>query len=198
MKETGGYEEFLKRKAEQQKEQRNRLKDSLLRMTDAKRDQFLCEARMKSRKRVEKHRKIKKENKSHTKGSLGDYRTASALRKAATKVRKSFPLAPGKRVAVLNYVLHGLDQEEQKAIFCKRMESKASNGKSISPDVVQAVETFYQKDDISRMSPNVKDVRLILNKLTGKKETTQIRHLMYNVSEVFELFLKDFAKNAGE
>lgn len=113
-------------------------------------------------------------------------------------MRKSLPLARNNKIEVINYVIHGFDKEEQKAILCKRWETKKSNGKNISPDVVQAVENFYQKDDISRMSPNVKDCRLILNKLTGKKETTQIRHLVYNMSEVYALFLLDFAKIVGE
>lgn len=95
-------------------------------------------------------------------------------------------------------MIHGYDDKDQEAIFCKRLMTKKGNGKSLSSDVVQAVENFYQKDDISRMSPNVKDCRLILNPLTGRKETTQIRHLMYNVSEVYALFLSDYAKNASE
>lgn len=167
-------------------------------MTEAKRDQFLCEARIKCRKRVEKHREMRKVSKSQPREVSSSYRTKSTLRISAIKMRKSLPLARNNKIEVINYVIHGFDKEEQKAILCKRWETKKSNGKNISPDVVQAVENFYQKDDISRMSPNVKDCRLILNKLTGKKETTQIRHLVYNMSEVYALFLLDFAKIVGE
>lgn len=143
-------------------------------------------------------RQIKKENNSQPKDVAPAYRTKSALRKAATKMRKSMPLAPSKRIALLNYMIHGYDDKDQEAIFCKRLMTKKGNGNNLSSDVVHAVEKFYQKDDISRMSPNVKDCRLILNQFTGKKETTPIRHLMFNLSEVYALFLSDYAKNASE
>lgn len=192
LKENGGYEDFLKRKAEQEKEKRQRQKLSLLQMTEAKRNQLLCEARMKCRKRVEMHRKMKKEMNSQSKEVKAVYRTKSAIRKAATKIRKTLPLDPSKRNAVLSYLIHGLSDKDREEIFGKRLQTKQSNVKTHSSEIVQAVEKFYQNDNISRMSPNVKDCRLILNPLTGKKETTQIRHLMYRLTEVCDEVIVQF------
>lgn len=61
-----------------------------------------------------------------------------------------------------------------------------------------AVKQFYENDAISRISPNVKDTRLIKNPATGEKEAFQIRHLMYTLREAYGMFLMEYNAPTGE
>lgn len=65
-------------------------------------------------------------------------------------------------------------------------------------NLIAEVKKFYEDDEISRMSPNVKDCRLFKNITIGQKEITQIRHLMFRLTEVYELFLVDYAARPGK
>lgn len=62
---------------------------------------------------------------------------------------------------------------------------------ALSQDLINKVQAFYERDDISRMSPNVKHSRKFLNPATGKKEIRQLRHLMFRLSEVYNLFIAE-------
>lgn len=173
-----------KKRADQAKERRKRKKELLLKMTDEKRNQLLSEVRMKCRQRVRNHRHAKKINQLPNENAQpsSSYRTKSAKRKAATKIRKSLPLSPQKRNEALSHVVHSLDIKDQVEIFKRPIPSHHFNGKELAPEIVGSVEKFYQDDEISRMSPNVKDCRIVFNKSTGQKETVQIRHLNYTLS----------------
>lgn len=200
MKENGTYESYKKKRADDAKERRKRNKNALMMLTVVKRNQYLSEERMKCRKRVQKHRRNKKKNDTPKEDlQSSSYRTKSALRKATTKIRKTLPLSPKKRNAVLARLIHSLDAEDQEAIFCRKPlpETMRNNGKALASEVVVAVQKFYENDEISRMSPNVKDCRSFTDPVTGTKEIVQTRHLMYRLKEVYELFLIDYASRSG-
>ncbi len=133
---------------------------------------------MKCRKRVERHRKNKKEMKKEAlkKERQESYRTKSAARKATTKTRKSLPLSSSKRNHILHRIVHSLDSTDQE-IFNKKPVEKRNNGKGLNSELIVAVHKFYEDDEISHMSPNVKDCRFSKNPSTGEKEIVQIRHL---------------------
>lgn len=56
---TGSYEDFKKKKAEQEKDRRQRKKDDLNKLSEAKRNQKIAELKLKNRKRMEEYRKKK-------------------------------------------------------------------------------------------------------------------------------------------
>lgn len=199
MKEKGDYENFKKKRAEEAKERRERKKKMMSKLTAAKRNQLLNEDRMKCRKRVANHRLNKKKNEAPKEQlPTSSYRTKSAARKATTKTRKSLPLAPGKRNEILYRIVHSLDPADQLEIFNKKPIEKHSNGKGLAPELIAAIQKFYESDEISRMSPNVKDCRFFKNPLTGEKEVVQVRHMLYRLKEAYHLFLIDYTAQSGK
>lgn len=56
-------------------------------------------------------------------------------------------------------------------------------------------KAFYERDDVSRMSPNVKHCKKFEDPSTGTKEFKQIRFLMYTLSDVYEMFKKQAVQN---
>lgn len=199
---------YKKKKAEQEKARRARLKESLNKLTEVKREQWIIENRIKTRISVQKCRQRKKE------GQLNEitedrfifnrnqpliakytalthsYKTKSALAKAASKTKKSLPSSPSKRKAVVANVLNSLSAKDKDEIIGTTNHPKTIK-RGLSSAWVREIQQFYERDDISRMSPNVKDCRKFVNADTGEKELKQIRHLMYNVDKVYDLFVKD-------
>lgn len=124
--------------------------------------------------------------------SQNGYRTSSALRKAAQKVKQALPTSLEKKIAVLAYILYSFDENIRLRILQQPVRRTSSN--ATTPDLVKEVKDFYERDDISRMSPDVKGCRKFLNEVTGQKEIKQIRHLMYRLSEVYALFIAEKCK----
>ncbi|KAJ6640217.1 hypothetical protein Bhyg_12967, partial [Pseudolycoriella hygida] len=75
---------------------------------------------------------------------------------------------------------------------------KPKSFKAVSSSVIETVQAFYERDDISRISPNVKDYRKFVNSQTGEKEYKQMRFLTYKLSDVYELFIKHIVQNDCE
>lgn len=120
------------------------------------------------------------------------YKTQSALSKAVAKTKKSLPSSPSKRKAVVAKLLRAFDDGEQRDVIGDKKSEKKKTNIGLSSTLVKDIKLFYERDDISRISPNVKDVRKFVNSDTGDKEERQIRHLAYKLSEVYLKFLDEF------
>lgn len=200
---------FKKKKAEQEKARRARLKESLNTLSEVRREKWILENRIKTRISVQKCRQRKKFNQLHeitedrsifsrnqpqiTKYAelAHSYKTKSAEAKATTKTKKTLPSSPSKRKKVVRNVLNSFSARDRAEIVGNANHRKTIE-KGLSSAWVQEIQKFYVRDDISRMSPNVKDCRFFVNADTGEKEQKQIRHLMYSLDEVYELFVKEF------
>lgn len=125
------------------------------------------------------------------------YRTDSALTKAVEKVKSAFPRSHAKRKAVLVKLFHEMEEDDQIQIILGNSFIKHKTGHYLSEEIIQKVHLFYERDDISRMSPEVKHTRKYLNSATGKKEIKQMRFLMYRLSEVHNLFIAEQATGNG-
>ncbi|KAJ6639674.1 hypothetical protein Bhyg_12421 [Pseudolycoriella hygida] len=62
--------------------------------------------------------------------------------------------------------------------------------RGLNPEIIDAIKLFYERDDVSRISPNMRDCRSFPNPVTGTKEIKQIRFLMYKLSDVHKMFVK--------
>lgn len=183
-------------------------------MTIAKSNNLLAEYRMKNRKGVQKWRQKQKEgivtqdkperqqNRKHQPPHLTanttfshSYKTSSALRKAVAKTKKSLPSSPSKRKAVVSKLLGSFDRKDKEDIIGNGTSARKKAARGLSASLVKAIEQFYERDDISRISPNVKDARKFLDPLTGAKEVKQVRYAMYKLSEIYSKFI---AETKGE
>lgn len=218
------YDDFKKKRAELEKLRRQRLKYSLAKLPERKRNKLVAEDRLKSRERVKKCREKKREAELHAgvaqdiepsksissasikpealKLSSGtsvrfqnSYRTEGALVKAASKVRKMIPSSPSKKKAVIAKLFYSLNDDDQKEIIQNKTSLNKGGAKGIDSTLKQQILEFYEKDDVSRMSPNVKDTKYFRNPTTGEKELKQKRHMIVTLQEAYDAFKED---NSGE
>ncbi len=217
MKKQGKFDDYKKKKAEQEKALRARIKESLKSMSEVKREKWILENRIKTRISVQKCRERKKfngvqettEDRSifarnqpvvvRSTEIKHSYKTESACAKATTKTKKTLPPSPSRTKVVVHKILKCLnvgDRNEIIGSLCEFDHHKTNRGipkqKGLSPALIQEIREFYERDDISRMSPNIKDCRKFVNSDTGKKELKQIRHLMHSLDKVYDSFANEY------
>lgn len=73
------------------------------------------------------------------------------------------------------------------------VETVSYSNKSLPLTTLNKVKEFYMDDDISRSSPNSKDVITIKKK--GTRRCLSVKHMMYPIKEVHGMFLKDNPQN---
>lgn len=193
LKARNMLDEFKQKRAEQAKEKRRRLKDGLAKCSKAIQKEIMTENRKRANERLKKHRQFKKENAlnaSDVPQSSG-YKTKSALNKAVAKLKKYLPTSLPKQKEVAAKLFESLVQDELDENVTLNM-SEQKSGRSVSKSLVTAVQRFYERDDISRISPNVRDSKYFVNQENGVKEIRQVRHLMYTLSKVYSLFIKQY------
>lgn len=214
MKIKGTFDEYKKKRAELEKARRLRQKESMKKLSDAKRKQFIEEKRVENRKRVQKYRN-KQEGSSTENGTensrkendnresvnqpgsynfVHSYKTNSAISKAYSKTNKTLPSSPTKRKVIASKLFRSFNHKDRQDLFgCgPRIMNKRETG--LSATLVSAIQVFYERDDVSRISPNVKDAKYFRNPATKEKELRQIRHLMFNLSDVYVKFAQEYRR----
>lgn len=157
----------------------------------SERQKKLIEQRKIGRERTQKYRAKKnasnksmigQENVSRT--IQKSYSSSAALGKATSKVRKALPISPTKRHVVLSKVLREIGQSQQLNV----VESDAKGQTPIrNIELLANIRTFYDRDDISRASPNEKDVKKYLCE-NGTKVMLPARHMLHTIKEAAALF----------
>lgn len=122
----------------------------------------------------------------------GPYKTTSALSKAVAKVKRALPSSSEKKKAVVKKLLGSFDMKDHQDIVNVAPKTKSSKG--LKSEVIDSVKSFYERDDISRISPNMRDCRKFKDPITGTKELKQIRYLMYKLSDAHKLFVQHIQK----
>lgn len=165
-------------------------------LSKKERERLLKVSRDNGRKRLMKHRLKKKgiEITDHT--VTQPYRTKSALNKAVAKTKKALPKSPNKMKAVLTKLLHSFDDKDKQYIVHNGYLPKKST--NISSAVISSVLKFYERDDISRMSPNTKDTRFFKNSANGTKELKTLRHLTRKLDKLYNVFVQEWQIKKGK
>ena len=138
-----------------------------------------AEALGKVRERMKKYR----ERKIHQRPDevLKPFSNVQSKGKCVKKVIEALPKDPLQRNEVLVTLLNDSLHKEITVPLVK------SGRKGVSAEEKLHVERFFSDDEISRQSPNVKD--FVPVRLNGKKEKLQVRHLLYPLKEVHQLFI---------
>lgn len=213
LKATGGYDVFKKNRAADEKQRRDRLKNGLLNLPKAVREKSLRLKRAYSRRKMSEYRQRKnlKENivpptttevlPSRSKAVIQEsYNTASALSKAVAKVKRALPSTSAKKKQVIAKLLHSFDEEEKKEIITNKVTLESTSTverkstRAVTASDIELVKSFFERDDISRMSSNMRDCRKFTDPTTGVEVLKQIRYLMYRLVDVHSLFVK-FVQN---
>lgn len=206
MKENGQFEEYKKKKAEDAKKRRDRVKVGLNALPKRERERTKRLNREYNRKKTAEYRCRKKKQEGilvdatnhlpsvkHTTRSdpiTDGYKTESALNKATAKIKRSLPSNSTKTKQAVSKLLKSFDAKDIQEMIAPHTETKPKRTKAISQSDIDAVQAFYERDDISRISANVKDYRKFENVATGAKEFKQLRFLMYKLTDVHAMFEK--------
>ena len=109
------------------------------------------------------------------------FKSAASLGKAVRRVSRFLPQSPGKKAAVV-----------RKLAISTSLFGPArgqSNALKIPNKTVEQVQEFFQRDDISRQAPGMKDAILVRDGTTKKR--VQKRHLTMTVQEAYKCFCND-------
>ena len=113
------------------------------------------------------------------------YTCSQTLGKAIKKVKCSLPNSPRKQFAIVSKIAKELKITTDSASTHKAHDS---NGKK--DHVKEMVTAFYNRDDISRMAPGVRDCITIRDE-NNQKIQLQKRHLMYSLMEAHKMFIDE-------
>lgn len=152
------------------------------------------EKRKKEAERKRKYRQKKKiieitERKVTDVSPLGSYKCVQSLGKAVNKVKKCLPSSPTKKVAVINKLLQDSSDSDKIGLFDKRGGTRVCN--ALDESTVSKIEQFYERDDISRLTPGIRDVKSVKDLKTGKRKLLQKRHMNMTVREAYQLFITE-------
>lgn len=207
LKATGQYEAFKEKKAADERQRQQRLKNGLAQLPKAVREKTKRIIRENNRKKAAVCRRRKKEKmgladhnsvesptstKQTTDGITKPNKSKSAEYKAVTKANRALPSMPEKKIVVVKKMLRTFDAKDIQDIIADVTNKPKSlkGSKGLRPDVIAMVKAFYERDDISRISPNMRDCKKFKDPVTGVKETKQIRYLMYKLRDVHRLFVQ--------
>lgn len=137
-------------------------------------------ARIRSKERMQATRKRRKEE--QVKQTSTRYSSPRTLGKAVAKVKRNLPASPTKAVEVVKKIA----SEFHIAVFDKNDAPKAAPRK-LTDEGKKLICDFYNRDDISRQMPGIKDVKTVKSN-TGTKTRVQKRTMIMSIREAFEIF----------
>ena len=189
LKDSGQYEEYKKKGAQQKREQRLALKRKADRLPVEERRKRQDEQRKKTRERVAKHRALKKQSSASTASSprLPVYKSVQALGRAVARAKRSLPQSPTRLHAVCQKLTEGIKVQHTTSPS-PHIIPKPSPHNKLSDTTIRTAIEFYERDDISRQAPGRKDVVAVRDS-DGAKRKMQVRHLTSSINEVYGMFI---------
>ena len=161
------------------------------------------------RKRKQRHKKKQQDSDSNQDTPDQQQRaflTVQSKGKALSRAKKGLPHDDIKRAAVLQEMVHehsdSLTPQSKKRFLQnffhpKRQKlcfgDRQKRSDSISPELVQHIHDFYQRDDISRMLPGKKDSKNVT--IDGQTVKKQKRLLLMTTREAFTLYKTEYPEN---
>lgn len=193
LKNDGKYEEY---KAVQRKRERRSYhlrKEKLNKLPIRRKEAIMKANREKIRQRVAKHRQLQKEKQLRLHDSPA-YKTACTLGKATARARAALPKSPRKKKIVVRKLFDTYCDTPTKSnsTYREHIHENALSGETISK-----VKAFYERDDVSRQAPGIKDV-VTVRTADGSKKKMQIRHLSSSILETHQLFCSELGKLIGK
>lgn len=127
-----------------------------------------------------------------TNGTAKGYSNAATLGKAKSKVRCALLVSPTRKKTVLVAICNEMNNSDRNELI-NAIPSKSIKNRNIETNNSTRTDigNFYERDDISRMSPKMKDVVKRKNVHTGADELTPKRHMILTVKEAYALFAEE-------
>lgn len=186
LKKEGTYEDYKAKHARTGQKYRRKQAELLESFTEERKSQLIQERRNKDCLRKQRSRKKQAEASQQDSESASTshrkqpYKLRSSLSRAVNSAKKVLPSSPTKRNAVIRQLSEELEEED----LCLEKKERLS---ALPKETRDAVKAFYERDDISRMSPGKRDFVTIKGS-KGEKQKAQKRHLYLSVKEAYCLF----------
>lgn len=117
------------------------------------------------------------------------YNTAQRLGKAVRAANKSLPLDKNKKVAVLRKILEKIEPNLKMQNISKFTSPSIDNKRKLSQETIEKIRNFYLREDISRVSPRMKDRVKI--KRGDHVEYVPKRYMYLTIKEAFQIFTEE-------
>ncbi|XP_071826403.1 uncharacterized protein [Apostichopus japonicus] len=189
LKACGKYDHFRERHRNEAQKSRAKQKhlENTLSSTMKKIQQEA--RRVATRRRVAAYRERRKTKEAMKKLPFS---SAQAYAKATARVRDRLPETPHRRKTVCrNLCRSELGDDIHPSTTTTAATPPTTNPRGLSDETVEVIQQFYQRDDISRQTPDRKDVVNIWPKEGGQIKK-QMRHLTSSIMETFALFQEDY------
>lgn len=125
------------------------------------------------------------------------YRIANTLGTAVKNVERVLPATSLRRTVILAKVIENLGAADKMDILNKITKGRMIQNPSSSNVVIADIHEFYERDDISRVSPKMNDVKSYECAVTGNDVLQPMRHMVLTIKKAYALFVED-RENAGK
>lgn len=153
-----------------------------------------------TRERVKQHRKKLRFNSlqktteanagANNESSVGEtntpYKCTQSLGKAVKKAMKALPASGQRKNMVLRKIVMNMNDNDRKEFV--NIISPSTQKKKNNSELVEEIKTFYERDDISRVSPKARDVKQYHNIETGQKIHLATRHMLLSLKKAYAIF----------
>lgn len=182
-KSPAAYQKAYRERKGQILKEKERIRDKNRRANQS--DDQKSRAASKAKERMRKMRQRKKEeNKEVTQLviRMPAFRSMSQETRATKKVKQALPNSPSKKHKILQNVIADLG--------CDIVPPRKIKRERLSPELLTIVEEFYQREDIARWTPGLKEYVTVRDD-TGQKTKMQKRYLLGNLRETYCLFKEE-------
>lgn len=202
LKTSNQYDEYKQKKAESMKRNRAEKRRIELKLSQEKQKNAIEQRRVAIRERVRKCRaKARAKNQQNTNENetsqneilseivAESYSCTQTLGKAVKKVARAFPASPRKKRAILAHIVSNLNDEDKEKVV--NVVSKPSfKRKVLSSQLISDIRKYYERDDISRTSPNSRDVKKYKCPDTDEELYLPTKHMVLSTKEAYALFVE--------
>ncbi|XP_067637574.1 uncharacterized protein [Eurosta solidaginis] len=193
LKGTGKFEEYKKKRAASTKLYRRKKKNEENEMPQTTISSVLEKRRENIRQRVQKFREKMRTGEKRSRSVLSDtqltgYNCSHTFGKAVRKAERTLPQSPTKRKAVLTKIFSNVREANKMDMETSILPPPPQ--KKIHQNILmlkKAIIAFYERDDISRVSPRIRDVKEYLSE-SGEKILLPTRHMVLSCREACALF----------
>lgn len=197
MKKNQKYDEYKKKKADSMKKRRAAMRQKEDELPISQLNDVITKRRETVRNRVQKYRKRLKQQKleqvnqnSKNSNIRKSYNCVQTLGKAVKKASIALPSSPNKKKEVLMKIAEDLHPADKNEVLNAINVTKKRNVTE-HEELIDSIHEFYQRDDISRMSPKMRDVKEYKCPKTGENINIQTRHMILTGQEAFGMFIAE-------
>lgn len=198
LKATGKYGDYKDNRAAKTRLYRQKKKDEEKKMSLKEKANAVQKRREATLQRVRKQNQteVKENSSSLSQVSPQGYNCVQTLSKAVKKSERAFPKSPTKKKAVLARIFSNMSEADKIDFNTAILPTKPKT--KTFPNVLMLakdVRDFYERDDISRVSPKMRDVKEYRCAETGEKILLPTRHMILTCKEAYALFKEEQNKS---